>query len=45
MSVMSGEMARRQSLRSVDGMGTSRQVEYFMSIMSLDICIEDTGKN
>lgn len=45
MSAMSGEMAGRQSLTSVDGMGSRAQVECFMHTLSLDSCIGGTGKN
>lgn len=45
MSAMSGEMAGRQSLPSVDGMVFRAQVEYFMPTMSLDSCIGGTGEN
>ena len=45
MLVMRGEITGRQSLMSLDGMGSRVQVELFMPAMILGSCVGDTGEN
>ena len=45
MSMISGEMAGRQSFTSLDGMGSRAQVELLMPATSLDSSTGDRGGN
>ena len=45
MLQMSGEMTGRQSLMSLDGMGSSVQVVVFIPVMMAVSCIGDIGEN
>jgi len=42
--VMSGEITGRQSLMSLDGMGSRVQVEVFIPVMMVVNCAGDTGE-
>lgn len=45
MSMMSGEMAGRQLMRSLDGMGSSMQLEVFSPDRIIGNCAGVTGVN